>query len=127
MPTGNEISGTGQCTPKAEFAAVTANARYLKTTNPPRLSEMPAVNQKPRHRCGVEAIRRGAAHAATAGLPLQLLRDVTAFREISSRVETARPGGVPVPALEREQRRLSSGAMLDAAAAVPLVPGARAR
>ncbi|MFB9677574.1 CHAT domain-containing protein [Streptosporangium vulgare] len=36
----------------------------------------------------------------------ELLRDVTAFREISSRVETARPGGVPVPALEREQRRL---------------------
>ncbi|GAA2894463.1 hypothetical protein GCM10010517_59160 [Streptosporangium fragile] len=39
----------------------------------------------------------------------ELLRDVTAFREISSRIEAARPEGTPVPALEREQRRLERG------------------
>ncbi|MEV8635329.1 CHAT domain-containing tetratricopeptide repeat protein [Streptosporangium sp. NPDC051023] len=36
----------------------------------------------------------------------ELLRAVTAFREIASRVEEARGQGVPVPSLERELRRL---------------------
>ncbi|WP_433239928.1 CHAT domain-containing protein [Streptosporangium sp. CA-135522] len=35
-----------------------------------------------------------------------LLRDITAFREITSRAEAARSAGAPVPALERERRRL---------------------
>lgn len=35
-----------------------------------------------------------------------LLGDLTAFREIAARAEEARGGGRPVPALEREQRRL---------------------
>ncbi|WP_211264115.1 CHAT domain-containing protein [Streptosporangium amethystogenes] len=39
----------------------------------------------------------------------ELLRDVTAFREISSRIEAARQKGSPAPALEREQRRLEKG------------------
>jgi tetratricopeptide (TPR) repeat protein len=36
----------------------------------------------------------------------ELLRETTAFREITSRVESARSAGTPAPALEREQRRL---------------------
>lgn len=35
-----------------------------------------------------------------------LLRDITAFREITSRAEAARSAGAPIPALERERRRL---------------------
>ncbi|MEV7970073.1 CHAT domain-containing protein [Sphaerisporangium sp. NPDC088356] len=36
----------------------------------------------------------------------ELLRETSAFREITSRVESARSSGTPAPALEREQRRL---------------------
>ncbi|WP_405147568.1 CHAT domain-containing protein [Sphaerisporangium sp. NBC_01403] len=36
----------------------------------------------------------------------ELLREVSAFREITSRLESARSQGTPAPALEREQRRL---------------------
>ncbi len=36
----------------------------------------------------------------------ELLRDLTAFREISSRIDEARAEGTAAPALEREQRRL---------------------
>ncbi|MEV7013081.1 CHAT domain-containing protein [Streptosporangium sp. NPDC051022] len=36
----------------------------------------------------------------------ELLRHVTAFREIAARVEEARGEGIPVPSLERELRRL---------------------
>lgn len=35
-----------------------------------------------------------------------LLRDLTAFREVTSRAEVARSSGTPVPALDRELRRL---------------------
>jgi tetratricopeptide (TPR) repeat protein len=52
---------------------------------------------------------RAAALASPAARPPAdpgLLADLAAFREIASRAEEARRDGRPVPALEREQRRL---------------------
>jgi hypothetical protein len=53
--------------------------------------------------------RRAAALAVPPARPPddpELQRDLTAFREISSRVEAARSAGRPVPWLRREQERL---------------------
>ncbi|WP_203974318.1 CHAT domain-containing protein [Planotetraspora silvatica] len=53
--------------------------------------------------------RRAAALAVPPARPPddpELQRDLTAFREISSRVEAARSAGSPVPWLRREQERL---------------------